>query len=115
MEPLKVEITVDATLNESSIDDYGYEPEVVAGFKRMKRKHPLWGWCDIEVIAKIGNLEASAYLSACSYKSEEDFRQEGGDFNDLKDEALDYLERNICKAEETIAAYREQYPKKETP
>ena len=112
MEPLKVKITVYATQNESSIDHCDYLPEIAAGFKRMKQKHPLWGWCEVEVNARIGNFQASADLSACSYKNEEDFKQEGGYFNDLKNEALADLEQNICKAEETIAAYREQYPKK---
>ena len=111
METPKVEITVDASPNESSIDSQGYTLRLAIACKARRREYGLWGWCAVEVNARIGNFEASAYASESSYKGEEDFRQ-AGIFDDLKNEALADLERNICNAEETIAAYREQYQKK---
>ena len=114
METPKVEITVHAIPNKCSIDSQGYTPRLAEAYKAMEQRHRLWGWCEVKINARIGNFTSSAYATESSYEGEEDFRQEGGDFNDLKDEALANLEQNIRRAEETIAAYRAIHPK-ETP
>lgn len=60
-----------------------------------------WAWCSVKVTAKLKTastlveLEGADYLGCCSYKSEEDFRQPGGYFDDMKHEALADLQRQI--------------------
>ena len=113
MKPPEMMIEILPWNSNSPIDDPAYEPEVVEGFKQMKRKYGVWGWCNIEVEASFGEFSGSDFLSACSYKSKQDFMQ-CDYFNTMQSEALANLEQNIRKAEETIAAYRAIHPK-ETP
>jgi hypothetical protein len=37
----------------------------------------VWKWCRVEVKGTYKGLEASEYLGACSYESEEDFKKDG--------------------------------------
>ena len=48
----------------------------------------VWQWCNVEVNATYKGLEASAYLGACSYKDEDDFRENSGYFEEMQAEAL---------------------------
>jgi len=63
-----------------------------------------WAWCSVKVTAAFGNFEGTAYLGACSYKSEADFREPGGYFDDLKTEALDDLNQQWRDALDKAAA-----------
>lgn len=52
-----------------------------------------WAWCCVRVHASIGGVEASSsWLGACSYEDEKNFRESGGYFDDMKQEALAALE-----------------------
>lgn len=57
-----------------------------------------WAWCTVKVTAKHPNLpdiEGVDYLGACSYKSQKDFEENSGYFGDMKDRALEELNREI--------------------
>lgn len=63
----------------------------------------IWAWCMVTVIARWNDLEGIANLGACNYKSQTDFKQPGGSYDDMKAEALrdlqaqvDRLSRAIC-------------------
>lgn len=59
-----------------------------------------WAWCSVWVRAHLGDLNGAAHLGCCSYKSEADFRDESngdGYYSDMKDEALEDLQRQINK------------------
>lgn len=56
-----------------------------------------WAWCSVKVTATLGEFEGTAYLGACSYKSEADFVK-GGYYDDMCDEALDELDAALSEA-----------------
>lgn len=50
-----------------------------------------WAWCIAVVRVSYGGIDATDILGACSYKSEADFRQPGGYFDDMIGEAIESL------------------------
>lgn len=52
-----------------------------------------WAWCTVRVTAEVDGIPVTGedYLGCCSYASEEDFRQPGGYFGDMKEQAKDDL------------------------
>lgn len=51
----------------------------------------VWAWVSVTVTASWQGQEASDHLGCCSYRDEDDFRQEGGYFDDMVEQALDTL------------------------
>lgn len=58
----------------------------------------VWTWCSVHVVARLGNFEGDAWLGACSYKDEEDFKQ-GGYYIDMKRDALEDLQAVVRQAQ----------------
>lgn len=56
--------------------------------KMLKTAEGLWGWCVVAVTAKLGNSEATSYLSNCSYESAEDFASNSGYLTQMIEEAI---------------------------
>lgn len=59
-----------------------------------------WAWCKVRVtaqwIAPDGTtFEGHDYLGGCSYRSEEDFKQPGGYYDDMKKEAYADLQKAV--------------------
>ncbi len=54
-----------------------------------------WAWCTVKVTAKCAGYEGVDYLGCCSYENEEQFRQPGGYFDDMKREALQAMVNNL--------------------
>lgn len=55
----------------------------------------LWAWAAVMVEVSWQCFRGSACLGCCSYESEEDFRAPGGYFDDLVEEALADLNREL--------------------
>jgi biotin carboxylase len=53
-----------------------------------KAEYNVWHWCDVEVRATWGELSASEYLGACSYKSEANFVKTSGYYDDMVEAVL---------------------------
>lgn len=51
----------------------------------------IWAWCCVCVTAKWKGLEGTDYLGSCSYKDENDFKQPGGYYEEMKEKAYDNL------------------------
>ena len=49
-----------------------------------------WAWCTVEVRATWNGVFGNAFLGACSYASEKDFKEDGY-YNDMKNQALESL------------------------
>lgn len=56
-----------------------------------------WAWCTVRVTAVYKSFRGTDYLGACSYKSEEDFREAGGYFDDMCQAALADLNNEIAR------------------
>jgi hypothetical protein len=57
-----------------------------------------WAWCCAHVIARWKQWEGHAYLGCCSYKSKEGFCQPGDYYDDMKQEALEELNKRVSEA-----------------
>lgn len=55
----------------------------------------VWAWASVKVTAAWNGLEGVDYLGACSYADEADFKQPGGYWEDMKEQALADLKHNI--------------------
>lgn len=54
----------------------------------------VWVWCDVRVTCThpdLPTLEGVAWLSACSYPSEAEFKRNSGYYDDLCNDAFGYL------------------------
>jgi len=61
-----------------------------------------WAWCRVRVVARWDGFEGDDWLGGCSYRSEADFRQPGGYFDDMKAIALDQLNQVIAQTANTL-------------
>ena len=62
----------------------------------------VWAWASVKVIASWNGIEGVDYLGACSYEDEDDFKQPGGYYEDMKAEALASLKVNIKALQEKV-------------
>ena len=58
----------------------------------------IWTWAAVTVTVSWGPFSASDHLGCCSYAHEEDFRQPGGYFDDMVDDALVELNKILLDA-----------------
>ena len=56
-----------------------------------------WAWCTVRVTAEFEGLLGDDYLGCCSYKSEDDFKQPGGYYDDMKACALAELNAKLSR------------------
>ena len=61
-----------------------------------------WAWCCVEVKGYWNGLQGIAYLGACSYRNEDDFKQDGGYFKQLQSEAMDDLQSRAERIAEAL-------------
>lgn len=76
--------------------DTALEDEIIARLNR----DDIWAWCCVKVVATLWIEDTqyrgeSAFICGCSYKNEREFREPGGYFDDLKNEALDALAEQL--------------------
>ncbi len=56
----------------------------------------LWAWCTARVrVQAYGQTGQSHWIGACSYTDEEDFMRPGGYFENMLNEAIEDLERQL--------------------
>lgn len=61
-----------------------------------------WAWCQVYVEAEYGGFKGGDSLGGCSYRDEKDFRAPGGYFEDMVENALEQLAREIESARVAI-------------
>lgn len=91
-EPEELEIRGNAIASGDAELDRTVEDEIIA-----KLNGNPWVWCCVKVTARFNGFEGTAYLGGCSYESEADFVNKSGYYEDLADEALQDLNREISK------------------
>jgi hypothetical protein len=86
--------------------DKAYEDEIIARLKHGD----TWAWCIVKVTASVCHegetFTGVAILGGCSYSSEDDFKQSGGYFDDMKQEAFENLVNELehVKSRGTVAS-----------
>lgn len=79
-------------------DDDEADAEAEAFVRAELESGNEWAWCSVKVTASWNGFEGDAYLGGCSYKSEDDFKTPGGYYDDMKQEALYDLYREVRSA-----------------
>jgi hypothetical protein len=81
--------------NASAIDD-DTDAEILAEILDRLSRGDLWAWCTVECRAEWNGFKASDFLGACNYRDANEFREEGGYWQDMKAQALDLLRSNVA-------------------
>lgn len=101
--PEEVPVRGNVLASDDPVADKRDEDEIIA---RLESGDD-WAWCAVEVTAHWEDFSASTHLGCCSYASEEDFRQSGDYFDDMKAEALSALNEKIARFDSKLAKLRE--------
>jgi len=82
--------------NASAID-----PETDERIARMIEKQLAegnpWAWCGVKVTAECEGFTGHDFLGGCSYASQAEFCDNGGYYEDMKEQALENLRLNLSK------------------
>lgn len=86
-----------------------YDKEIEDSILARLTHGDAWAWCCVHITAQIPgvNLTGDAYLGACSYESESQFR-ECPYFEDMKAEALEDLLNQLKAGSLAYAEIKEQ-------
>jgi hypothetical protein len=77
--------------NASASGDDAWDKEIEDKILSALDQGNLWAWCCVKVTAEYRGLEGTDYLGSCSYESEEQFRECGGYFESMKEQAAEQL------------------------
>jgi len=88
--------------NAMASGDDAFDREVEQDIFHRLAQGDAWAWAMVTVTVSWGPFSASDHLGCCSYANEEDFRQPGGYFDDMVDEALEELNRIVRDAYEQL-------------
>jgi hypothetical protein len=84
--------------NASASGDDAFDQEVEHNILFRVEQGDVWAWAMVTVTVSWEPFSASDHLGCCSYADEEDFRQPGGYFDDMIDEALEELNKTVLYA-----------------
>jgi hypothetical protein len=103
----EVEFTLEIEDDDSEFNFESDEPEKDEELRKELRSRlhngDLWAWCTVKVTAKWKDWKGVDYLGGCSYKDEADFRQDDGYFGDMKERALEDLNKSLAKCAADLA------------
>ena len=90
-----VEVRGNALASGDDAEDKACEDEIL---ERLNRGD-VWAWASVCVVAECEGFEGRDYLGCCCYDDEEDFKQPGGYYDDMKKRAradlLTELKRSV--------------------
>ena len=84
--------------------DEDFDRQVESEILKRLEQDDVWAWATVSVTAEWQGLKEVEYLGCCCYANEEDFRQEGGYFDDMVHEALTSLNLRIRNLYERMSA-----------
>ena len=100
VEPDETPVRGNALASGDDAEDRKCEDEIIARLERGD----VWAWACVRVVATCNGFRGeSHYLGGCSYKNERDFREPGGYFADMREEARADLETNIADARRRLS------------
>lgn len=97
-----VDFELDITPEQEAPEDHFQFPEDIAFARHEIENGNVWGWCTVHLIARWTTLDGKEvtgedWLGACSYHSEEDFKEPGGYYDSMKDFAYNELLKELKK------------------
>lgn len=84
--------------------DEDFDRQVESEILERLEQDDLWAWATVCVTAEWEGQRETTYLGCCCYEGEEEFRQEGGYFDDMVDEAISNLNRRLQNLYEKMSA-----------
>lgn len=76
--------------------DAEFDAQIIDETLQRVNSGDVWAWCTVELRGTYrGVLTASDYLGGCSYANEQEFKQEGGYYQDMKQSVLRLLQDQI--------------------
>ena len=93
-EPEFVPVEGNAMASGDDVHDRQVEDEILARLEQGD----VWAWAAVTVTVSWRPFSASDHLGCCSYADEDDFRQPGGYFDDMVDQAIAELNRVVLDA-----------------
>jgi hypothetical protein len=101
-EPEDVPVEGNALASGDAAEDRAAERWV----RRQLARGNQWAWCTVIVRAEYAGLMGRDVLGCCSYKSERDFKQPGGYYQSMVDEALRDLASQLERVEASLDEVR---------
>jgi len=84
--------------NASRTDRPDFDGQMEENICDLVRRGVVWAWASVTLVASWGLFEGKAHRHCCSYGSEEDFRQNSGQYYDMVNEAMEDLNRKVNAA-----------------
>lgn len=84
--------------NASASGDDAFDRKIEQGILRRLEEGDVWAWAAVTVTVIWAPFSASDHLGCCCYTDENDFRQPGGYFDDMVQQALDELNKTVLEA-----------------
>ena len=75
--------------------DEDFDRQVESEILKRLEHEDVWAWATVCVTTEWEGLKEAEYLGCCCYADEEEFRQEGGYFDEMVDEALANLNKRL--------------------
>ena len=88
--------------NAMASGDDEFDAQVENEIRERLNQGDIWAWAAVEVRATWRGFRGTACLGCCSYQSEEDFCEPDGYFDDLVNEALGDLNREVAEAHQHL-------------
>jgi hypothetical protein len=88
--------------NACASGDDDFDREVEHNIVRRLQQGDIWAWAAVTVVVAWGSFEGRAHLGCCSYADEDDFREPGGYFDDMVEEAIEELNRTVRETYQQI-------------
>ena len=92
-----VEFEIEATQDDLRIEGNAGSEESEKWINEQLDAGNVWAWASVHITGRFEGLEADDYLGACSYESEEAFKQAGGYYDDMRQQIVDDLNAQLEK------------------
>lgn len=107
MNPEKIQIKLIAHPEDEAVEDAFQECRESTLVREIieAKESNLWKWCIIELRATYGPFSGSSYLGGCSYESGEDFKAANDYYDDMVQDAVMELQKEIETYRATIERF----------
>jgi len=76
---------------------YGLNKGFAKNVRRNMEKDYYWGWCGVNCVGILNGIKENSYIGGCSYESKEDFINNSGYVDDMKQEIANEIAERMVK------------------
>jgi hypothetical protein len=100
----QIPVRGNALASGDDVEDKRYEDEII----RRLENGDVWAWACVKVTAHWNDFYGDDSLGCCSYENEEQFKQPGGYYDDMKIAALNRLNEKVTQIRTQLALLDEK-------